>query len=101
MANLKDYALKAAFTICLSIVTAGFTMYKTVAVTQATQKQQSDRLEEHERKIESDEHDHREETKLLYQAIGELKVLEQRMDDARQQTHSEYQSLRRKLENHQ
>lgn len=97
MATLKDYALKAVFTICLSIVTAGFTMYKTVAVIQATQKEQTDRINEHQRKLEVDETDHREETKLLYEAIGELKVLEQRMDDARQQTHSEFRSLQKSL----
>src|SRR5689334_14925841 len=97
MANLKDYALKAAFTICLSIVTAGFTMYKTVAVIQATQEEQADRINEHRRKLEVDERDHRDETKLLYEAIGELKVLEQRMDDARQQTHSEFRLLQKRL----
>lgn len=98
MANLKDYALKAAFTICLSIVTAGFTMYKTVAVIQATQKEQTDRINEHQRKLEADDLDHRQETKLLYQAIGELRGLEQRMDDARQQTHLEFRTLQKKLD---
>jgi hypothetical protein len=98
MATLKDYAVKAAFTICLSIVTAGFTMYKTVAVIQATQKQQSEMIDNHERKIEADEHDHLEETRLLHQAIGELKVLEQRIDDASQRSHSEFRALHKRLD---